>query len=574
MIIDKNRLQKSSLLFEGGEAKIYDCPGDNNKVLKIYLDKVDFVSKESKVKLLLSKVLPKNVIGPLEIITDLNGKFIGYIMKKVNGGERFKELTNKDFIKSHNIKIKNIIEMIIEIKNTIIDLHSQNIIISDLNYKNVLFDNQYNTYIIDIDSFVIGNYKNDVCMEFFKDPLLVGNNFTKETDAYAFSILLFQSLTRLHPFGGTMEPDLSLFERMKRGISVIDHPEIVVPNSKKINRWEFMNPELLSELLEIYTNKQRFLISKSVDDLNKSLKLCQNHGEYYFGQYNECPVCNKNAQVISKPTKIISDDKKNVGYTLLFSDRNTMYFIDIENYISKNKKVIGRNVGEICNYEVGVKYYILNNKDYFKVYDNYILIKDQESTKINKNNKSMVILKNNSLYYISQNDELLKLEITNKGNNIKSIQKVAFNCIFDICDDSNYFICNIYDGLKIINVDEYSYMWYNNDKINEYGIHYDSVSKTWLFIIQNQKGEFKTFVFNKNNIVFESEKINYIVKLSNICFYNNTIFIPGDGFIRGYNYQKNVFKDFKFDIVNEDSKLIKDGNKFTVINEQEIYQIG
>jgi hypothetical protein len=186
----------------------------------------------------------------------------------------------------------------------------------------------------------------------------------------------------------------------------------------------------------------------------------------------------------------------------------------------------------------------------------------------------MVVNKDNNLYYINLNNELVKLQIGSQGNSVTKIQTVAFNTIFEIHDDNNYFICNMYDQKKIINISGYNYEWNSNDKIQEYGIHYDNASGNWLFIIQNQRGEFKTFVFNKNKIIFESDQINYSVGLSNLCFNNNTIFIPRDKSIRGFNYQKNVYKDFDFDVVNDDSKLIKDNNKIYVINEQEIYMIG
>ena len=105
-------------------------------------------------------------------------------------------------------------------------------------------------------------------------------------------------------------------------------------------------------------------------------------------------------------------------------------------------------------------------------------------------------------------------------------------------------------------------------------LHYDVISKSWLFIIENQRSDFTTFIFDKNKIVFESCIIKYTTNLSNICYYNSVIFIPKDGSVTGYNYRNNTYKDFPCSIINEDSKLIRENNKFTVINEKEIYQVG
>ena len=108
----------------------------------------------------------------------------------------------------------------------------------------------------------------------------------------------------------------------------------------------------------------------------------------------------------------------------------------------------------------------------------------------------------------------------------------------------------------------------------EYGIHYDPIFHRWLFVIEDNRGNFLTRVFENNKIIYEERNLKYSCSLSNLCFYNNTLFIPKDGAIRGYNFLKNVFKDFNCSIVSEDSKLIREDKKFIAINEKEIYQIG
>jgi hypothetical protein len=367
-----------------------------------------------------------------------------------------------------------------------------------------------------------------------------------------------------------MTPDIPILDRMKQGISVINHPEVTVPQN--INRWESFNPKLLNDLQDIYVNKKRKVIIESLDELYKNLKPCGIHGDYYFSQYTDCPICNNKAQLVTKPIKVVTDDKT-VAYSLLFGDINVLFFLDMNSYISKDGYVMNRKLGKMCSYEKGVKYYITEDNNVFKVKDKYIQINNLEQN-IEKTNKSMVSMSGNNFYYISLNNELLQLQTTSHGNAVKKIQQVAFNTIFEVKDENQYFICNQYDNMKVLNINGYNYIWNNTDRIQEYGIHFDSISKHWLFITQNQKGEFKTLIFDKNKVVFESDQINYLVNLGNLCLNNNTIFIPGNKLIRGYNYQKNVYKDFEFDIVNDDSKIIKESSKIHVINEQEIYVIG
>ena len=170
MIVIEDKVLKQSPLAEGGEGLIYDY---NNQILKIYKSSVDKNEKLEKLKLLITKKLPPNVISPLELAYNRKKQFIGYIMEKVEG-EEFKRLSNKKFLEINNIKTKDILKMAVNIKNTLIELHKQNIYISDLNDCNILFDKNNNIYFIDCDSWTIDKYKGNVCMDLFKDPLLPG----------------------------------------------------------------------------------------------------------------------------------------------------------------------------------------------------------------------------------------------------------------------------------------------------------------------------------------------------------------------------------------------------------------
>jgi len=114
----------------------------------------------------------------------------------------------------------------------------------------------------------------------------------------------------------------------------------------------------------------------------------------------------------------------------------------------------------------------------------------------------------------------------------------------------------------------------DNDKIMSYGMHYDVTKKNWLFITEDDKGNFKTLVFDKNKVIYSSESIRYSTDLGNLCFNGGVIFSPSDKVIRGFGFEKNVYKDFSCDVVNDGSKLIRDGSKFVVVNDKEVYRLG
>ena len=566
MINVDDKFLKQNPLAEGGEGIIYDY---QNKIIKIYKNNIDKKEKLEKIKLLMSKTLPNNVIVPKDIVYNKN-KPVGYLMDKIEG-EEFKRLSNKKYLQTNNIKSKDILKMLVDIKDTIIKLHNQNIFISDLNDCNILFDKNFNVFFIDCDSWTIDNHKCSVCMDSFKDPLLNNNNFSSDTDNYAFGVLVFKSLTRIHPFGGTINPDINILERMNKGISVIDNKDVIIP--KTINKWNYTSPKLLQELKEIFENNKRFIIDDSLNDYYSNLKYCSKDKEYYYGKFTDCPICNISAKIIDKPIKIESSN--GIPVLLYFTDESIKTILNLDIYVDVNddiihikskNKVKNKNNRYYFSNDGNIVYGVSNDKIQVKTLNNLFTFE--------KTNKSNIEVIDNKIYYVNLSNSLVELTIGDSGNYSKSISKVSFNNVFEIYDDKNYFICNMYDNMKIVNVSGYNYTLMNTDKIVNYGLHYDFISKKWLFIIENQKGLFNTYIFDKNKIVFESDSIKYTNDLSNLCFYSNIIFKPNDRCIKGYSYEKNIYKDFECNVVNEDSKLLREGNKFIVINEKEIYKVG
>ena len=567
-MIIKNSILKQTPLAEGGEGIIYEY--DKNHVVKIYKDNINKQEKLNKIQKLISKQLPNNVINPIDIAMDSKKQFLGYIMKKVEG-EDFKRLGNKKFIKTNNIKVKDITYMLQQIKDVLIQLHKQDIYISDLNDSNILFDKNFNIYLIDIDSWTVENEKCVVAMDTFKDPMLVSNEFSAKTDSYAFGILIFKSLTRLHPFGGITNPDMDILKRMSNKISVIDNKKVVIP--KNINHWKFMSPQILKELKDIFEGNKRILINDSLDEFYNNLKECNIHKDFYYGKFNQCPICNDKAKVIMVPIK--SESTSGIPYVILFTDKDINTILSFDIYLTTDGYIKHKRSNKKQKVNLKYKYYYSNDGEIiYRITDQCIdIVAQNNNYEFKKINQSNVIVNDNKVYYIDLSSNLVELTITDKGNYTKKISKVSFNNIFEIYED-NYFICNIYDSMKIININGYNHTLQDDSKIINYGLHYDSVSKKWLFIVEDDKGKFATYVFNKNNIEFKIDNIRYTNDLSNICFNNKVIFKATDKAIRGYSYEKSVYKDFACDIVNEDSKLLKEGNKFIVINENIIYKVG
>jgi len=568
MIID-NKILKQTPLAEGGEGIVYDL-GD--KVLKVFKDTVNKQEKLKKIQLLMTKSLPSNIIKPLDIAYDKQKKFIGYIMPKAEG-EDVKKLGNKKYIKVNNITIQDISKLALNIKDTLEVLHSQNILISDLSDSNILFNKNFEPFFIDVDSWSVDNIYCTVCMETFKDPKLVSSNFTKETDSFSFAVLVFKMLTRLHPFGGTTNPDMDIIQRMNKGISVIENTKVIVP--KNINKWEFMSPKLLTDMRSIFEKGKRFLIDDNLSDFVANLKYCDKHEDYYYSKYKTCPICDGNAVIIQVPIKVIANGNS-IPYIILINSNGVRMVLGVDTFIDDNDFVIHNRTKKKTKLINRNRYYFSNDGEtIFAVSNTEIVTSNQKGTFIfEKINKSLVIVKDSVIYYLNQSCNLVELTIGDIGNSLRTIAKTSFNTFFEVYDKDNYFICNIYDGFKIINISGYNYQINSNDKIINYGIHHDSTKKHWLFITEDDKGNFKTLIFDKNKVIYSSDSIRYVTDLGNLCFSNGVIFSPSDKAIRGFGYVNNVYKDFNCDVVNDGSKLIREGNKFIVINEKEVYKLG
>ena len=112
-------------------------------------------------------------------------------------------------------------------------------------------------------------------------------------------------------------------------------------------------------------------------------------------------------------------------------------------------------------------------------------------------------------------------------------------------------------------------------KVNEYAINYDEKTNHWLFVYQKPNGKYRTMVFSKNQIEYDTDTILYHAQpISNIDFWGNTIYDPDDGKIIGTNLAKNTAKEFPCKVVDESCKLKFTGRGFKIYGKDHIYQYG
>lgn len=558
-------ITNKTALTEGGEGAIYE---HNGKIIKVFKSHVDLSAKIRKINILMKANLPKEVITPIESVTDNAGRFIGYVMQKV-AGEEFKRLSNRKFVTANSIDTKFVLSLLVKLKSILQEIHRQDIYVGDLNDQNILFDMSGNVYFIDCDSWSVGSDRCSVVMDLFKDPKLVADEFNAKTDNYAFMVLAWKSLTRVHPFGGTMNPDILVTERMVKGISVVDRMEVTIPRTAK--SWKGFSPDLIDEFKDVFEKGTRTL-SGNMEDMLNNLSYCQKDKEYYYGKYSCCPYCDSSAKVNKKP--VLQGVVGNLKLYALYDGNNIRTMFDRYTYLDNDGYVVSGNNKE--KYSSGARYYFTQNGVFIKDSDSEFGIyhkNNSDTYHIQKKFKSQIIVEGNSVYYISQQNTFVKMEVMQSGNAIKNICKVS-NIVYFAVEKGNYCVVNYYAGKVIVNINGINTVIDYKSDILGYGIHHDEITGKWLLIFENKAGRFNTYVIDGNEVEYHTDAIRYNCQLNCPCISNSTIFIPIDGRIRGFNYKKTAFKDFECETVSDESKLIKERNKFVIVNFENTYVLG
>lgn len=580
----RSRIESLNKLAEGGEASIYEY--DAKRVIKVFKPNVDLPKKEQKVKYFISikGQLPKNVIGPEEVVT-INGKFAGYAMRKLVGAEDLHMLTKTKYLTAARLSNQDVLQIITDLGLDLGKLHATGIIVGDVSDYNFQMSGK-SDYFIDVDSWGIeGKYNPDAYTELFTCPdsyMPDGTiKFSEENEQYNFAVLAFNMLTRIHPFGGTYLPDknLSTLERMKRRISVVGAHRGDIKIPKIISSWKWMSPQLEKDFMEIFEYGKKMDITPHLQELLKNMKYCSIHDIYYYSKFNECPICNENAKVKEAPIVAkVTQGANGPQITIVFAGNDCAYILSNVHYLNKSNEVVHFDTGRKFTVERGKRVdFSDDGKVVYVVDDDNIDIYDEKSqvvARIERMHKSNYVVRDRNIYYIDKGNNLVKLSVTQNGNMPNYLGQV-YNPLFEVSEDGKVFVASMYPKTAIITTPDYTFEVSYSGKINEYAIKYDKATNRWLFVYQLPNGKYRTLVFNKNRVEYDDDLIMYNAQpLSNIDFYNNTIYDPADGRIIGTNISKNAAKEFKCSVVDESSRLHFTGRGFRIYNRNNIYNYG
>lgn len=237
------KLSDRAVLGQGGEARVFQ---HGAYAVKIY-HSLDEAAREAKRRKICAfpGPLPRAVSCPRAVVTDPDGRFIGFAMDRVEGAEELRRLAQP----GQTPPFPELLALFRRLRALLSELHAARVIVGDLNDGNVLVRG-IEPILIDADSFQVPGHRCTVAHERFLDPRLYGldlaacDAFTAESDWYAFAVLLFASLLAVHPFGGVHPAHPTIPRRAQARVSIFD-PAVTRPKAAR-------DPATLPERLSDY----------------------------------------------------------------------------------------------------------------------------------------------------------------------------------------------------------------------------------------------------------------------------------------------------------------------------------
>lgn len=325
------RVDPATVVGKGGEAEVYNL-GDGT-VLKLWKpeDHPDHASapdpvharkaaaarlKEQQKKLpaLIARArsLPAAMVAPIDAAFDRTGRIAGYTMSHLAGGEVIYSFGTRDFrdrATDPSVLTTAAINMLRQLYAATAAVHGAGVVIGDYNDLNGLVIGD-KVFLIDADSAQFDGWKCLTYTTTFVDPIncdpaakaphLVRPHGV-DSDWYAFTIMLMQTLLFVGPYGGIFKPT-DPTKRVTQGRRPLVRATIFGPDIRypapaiPLDR---LPDELLHHLEAVFMRDQRGAFpARLLDRLRWTgcLGCGTDHGK------DTCPVCSKQAPAALKAT--------------------------------------------------------------------------------------------------------------------------------------------------------------------------------------------------------------------------------------------------------------------------------
>lgn len=217
-------LDKNNYLTAGGEGDIYV---KNGKAFKIYHDPAKMIPDGKIFE--LSQISLNNVISPLEVIKDGQGRSIGFVMNALKKTEFLVKLFAKGFRDANGITPNTTAALVKRMQDTCGIIHKMNCLLVDANEFNFLISQDFKEiFFIDTDSYQTPSFPATALMESVRDRKVKNNQFTIGSDWFSIGVTMFQLYVGMHPYKAR-HPNYKLKDWMKM---MDDNVSVFNPQSK------------------------------------------------------------------------------------------------------------------------------------------------------------------------------------------------------------------------------------------------------------------------------------------------------------------------------------------------------
>ena len=305
------KLNPKNAIGKGGEADIYDLK--NGKVLKLFktADHPDYqllpqeqLAATARITIHQQKLpafpnnLPVRVIKPESLATDKQGMILGYAMPFLQNTVPLLKYCDRNYRQTNAISQQSVTNLFKDLHESVLQIHHANVTIGDFNDLNLLVA-QNQVYLIDADSFQFGQFPCQVFTARFVDPILcdrsanqpiLTSSHNPDSDWYAFTVMLMQSLLYVDPYGGVYKPKSQASQiphsaRPLQRITVF-HPDVRYP--KPAIPYKVLSDDLLQHFHNCFEKDWRGDFPKPLLESMRWTK-CNQCGIEHLR--TTCPIC-------------------------------------------------------------------------------------------------------------------------------------------------------------------------------------------------------------------------------------------------------------------------------------------
>jgi DNA-binding helix-hairpin-helix protein with protein kinase domain len=217
MYVDGESVRLGKRIGRGGEGEVFALENDLERVLKIYTSTADVQQREAKINSIVNRRIGQNsslVAFPLAVARRNDGKFAGFVMKRVDGHKPLFELYSPGARKKNfpRADFRFLVRTAANVCRAVASVHKTGCVIGDINHSGILVSDEAKVALIDADSFqIIDGADKFLCrvgVPEYTPPELQGKKLsnvmrTANHDAFGLSVVVFQLLFMgRHPFVG------------------------------------------------------------------------------------------------------------------------------------------------------------------------------------------------------------------------------------------------------------------------------------------------------------------------------------------------------------------------------------